>query len=83
MSAWTWAWIGWAAYFAIVEGMALFNSRPGDTLSEHAWAWLGFAATGRGPLDLRRPSGWTRLRRFVLLAFLAWLIVHLLTGGVF
>ena len=48
MSPWTWAWIGWGVYFAVVEGMALFNSRPGDTLSEHVWAWLGYAATGQG-----------------------------------
>jgi hypothetical protein len=57
------------------------RSKSGDTLSEHAWAWLGYATTGQGPL--RRPSGWTRLRRFLLLAGLAWLVVHLLTGGVF
>lgn len=81
MTAWTWAWIGWGVYFAVVEGMALFNSTPGDTLSEHVWSWLGYAATGVGPL--RQPSGWTRLRRFMLLAFLAWLVVHFLTGGVF
>ena len=83
MSIWTLAWIGWVVYFAVVEGMALFNSKPGDTLSEHAWAWLGYAATGRGQQGLRRPTGWTRLRRFILLAGLAWLIVHLLTGGIF
>ncbi len=59
--------------------MALANSRPGDTLSEHAWAWLGYGGEG----SLRHPSGWTRLRRFMLLAGLAWLVVHLLTGGVF
>ncbi|WIM97851.1 hypothetical protein ACTOB_001405 [Actinoplanes oblitus] len=83
MSAWTWAWLAWGAIFCAIEGMALFNSRSGDTLSEHAWAWLGYAATGQGPQELRRPSGWTRLRRFLLLAGLAWLVVHLLTGGVF
>lgn len=80
MTVWTWAWIGWGLLFAVIEGMALFNSTPGDTLSEHAWAWLGYDTSGQ---ELRRPSGWTRLRRFLLLAFLAWLIVHLLTGGVF
>lgn len=81
MSAWTWAWLAWGLAFCVIEGMALFNSRSGDTLSEHAWAWLGYAVTGQQ--DLRRPTGWTRLRRFVLLAGLAWLVVHLLTGGVF
>lgn len=84
MSAWTWAWLGWGLIFCVIEGMALFNSKPGDTLSEHAWAWLGYnALTGNDPLELRSPSGWTRLRRFLLLAFLAWLAVHLLTGGIF
>ncbi|XVU25827.1 hypothetical protein ACQPZJ_01845 [Actinoplanes sp. CA-054009] len=77
MSVWLWLWIGWALYFLVVEGIALFNSRAGDTLSEHVWAFLGFSE------GIRRPSGWTRLRRFLLLAFLAWLIVHLLTGGIF
>ena len=83
MSVWTWAWIGWGVYFAVVEGMALFNSTPGDTLSEHVWAWPGYALTGQGPLDLRQPSGWTRARRFMRLAFLAWLVAHFLTGGIF
>lgn len=82
MSGWTWAWIGWGVVFCVIEGMALFNSKPGDTLSEHAWAWLGYNALMSNDV-LRSPSGWTRLRRFLLLAFLAWLSVHLLTGGVF
>lgn len=77
MSLWTFAWIGWGVYFAIVEGMALFNSKRGDTLSEHVWAFLGFSD------GVRSPSGWTRLRRFVVLAFMAWLSVHFLTGGIF
>jgi hypothetical protein len=64
--------------------MALFNSKPGDTLSEHAWAWLGYNATAASdPIRWRHPSGWLWLRRFLLLALLAWLVVHLLTGGVF
>lgn len=77
MSGWTWLWLGWAVYFGLVEGMALFNSKRGDTLSEHVWAFLGFSDGARSP------SGWTRLRRFLVLAFLAWLSVHLLTGGIF
>lgn len=77
MTIFTWLWIGWGLYFAIVEGMALMNSATGDSLSEHAWAWLGYSE------GVRHPTGWTRLRRFLLLAGLAWLIVHLLTGGVF
>ena len=79
MSAWTWAWIGWFGYFAVVEGMALANSRSSDTLSEHVWQFIGIRRKG----DLRQPTGWTRLRRFLVLAFMAWLSVHFLTGGVF
>lgn len=74
MSAWTWCWLGWGAYFLVVEGLALANSRAGDTLSEHVWAWLGI---GEG----RRRSGWTQARRALLVAFLAWLTLHFLTGG--
>lgn len=81
MSLWAVAWLGWAAYFLIVEGLALFGSSPGSTLSEHVWTWFG-TARGPGPAG-RQPSGWTRLRRFVLLAFLAWLVAHFLTGGYF
>lgn len=78
MSVWTWLWIGWGLIFAVIEGMALFNSKPGDTLSEHGWAWLGY-----GSREGRQPSGWTRLRRFLILAFLAWLVAHFITGGWF
>lgn len=77
MTVWTWAWIGWGLIFCIIEGMALFNSRSGDTLSEHVWAFLGYSD------GIRQPTGWTRLRRFLVLAFLAWLVAHFLTGGLF
>jgi hypothetical protein len=80
VSAWTWAWIGWLAYFTVVEGAALYRSRPGDTLSEHVWMWFG--TVRQRPGELVRPrSGWTQARRFVLVAFLAWLSAHFLTGG--
>lgn len=79
MSAWTWAWIGWGAYFLVVEGAALYRSQPGDTLSEHVWM-LANTTRGPGPTG-RQPSGWTRLRRFTLLAFVAWISAHFLTGG--
>ena len=80
MSAWTWLWLGWLVYFLIVEGIALYRSTPGDTLSEHVWVWFG--TQRRKPGDPYRPrTGWTQLRRVLLLAFLAWLSVHFLTGG--
>lgn len=81
MTVWDWAWLAWGVLFCVIEGMALFNSVGGDTLSEHVWAFLGIRN-----LDGRRiqnPGGWARLRRFITLAFLAWLSVHLLTGGIF
>lgn len=76
MSGYTIAWLSWLGAFGVIEGMALANKRPGDTLSEHVWRWF---ATGQG--SSADPSGWVRLRRFSLLAFMAWLSVHFLTGG--
>lgn len=80
MTGWTWAWIGWLIYFAAVEGAALYRSRPGDTLSEHVWAWFGTQRRRLGESERPR-SGWTQLRRFALLTFMAWLFVHFMTGG--
>ncbi len=71
MDGWTVAWLLWLAMFAAIEGPAIFNNRTGDTLSEKVWAW--FAVKDK-------PRGW-QLRRFILLAFMAWLAVHFLTGG--
>ncbi|MFG3715781.1 hypothetical protein [Micromonospora sp. NPDC047730] len=68
-------WLLWFLYFALVELRALFNSRTGDTLSEHVWQW--FAVGGGRPVD-----GWARLRRTVLLGFMAWLTLHFVGGGV-
>ncbi|WJN63257.1 hypothetical protein [Streptomyces phage phiScoe54] len=76
MSGWTWAWLAWIGLFLAIEGKALFNKTEGDTLSEHVWKWFGTS-------KLAKPSGTVRLRRFVLLAFMAWLSVHFLTGGIF
>lgn len=73
-------WYGFIAYFAVVEGIALFNSKPGDTLSEHVWMWFGTQRRKPGEPERVR-TGWVQLRRFVLLAFLAWLSFHFLSGG--
>lgn len=80
MSGWTWAWIAWIAAFCTIEGKALFNKTKGDTLSEHVWRWF---ATERIAKAAGQPTGWVRLRRFGLLAFMAWLTAHFLTGGLF
>lgn len=76
MSVWTIGWLAWLAFFVVEETLALRNRTKGDTLSEHVWRW--FAITGS-----KAPRPWVRLRRFVLLALLAWLCLHFLTGGVF
>ncbi|MCI0689853.1 MAG: hypothetical protein L0Y54_21825 [Sporichthyaceae bacterium] len=73
MDGFTIAWLLWVGFFGAIEGAALANKQPGDTLSEHLWRW--FAITGK-------PAGW-RARRAVLVAGLAWLVAHLLSGGRF
>lgn len=73
MSSFTWLWLIWLGLFAAIEGAAIFNKQQGDTLSEHVWSWFSIRDKGKG---------W-RSRRFVLLAFLAWLVAHFLTGGAF
>lgn len=73
MSWYTVAWLFWFAFFLTIESTALFNKGKNDTLSEHIWHWFQV-----------RDKGWGwRLRRFVLLAFMAWLSLHFLTGGHF
>lgn len=90
MTGWTWAWLGWLVYFAVVEGAALYQSGlargrgeqdPRDTLSEHVW-WL-FGVNTRGTGVLRDVTWWARLRRVVLGGFLLWLSIHFLAGGAF
>jgi hypothetical protein len=73
MDGYTVLWLIWLAMFGAIEGAALVNARLGDTLSEHIWRW--FAVRDK-------PAGW-RARRVTLLAFLAWLVAHFLSGGQF
>jgi len=90
VSAFTWAWVGFAAYFAVVEGVALYQSGkatgrgeadPRDTLSEHLWYWFGVNRGGTGVM--RDSNVWARLRRVALGAAVLWLGVHLMTGGAY
>lgn len=71
VTGYTAAWILWLIAFAIIEGVALVRRAPGDTLTEHVRAWGG--VTGKGP--------WCKIRRVLLLAFLAWLMGHMLFPG--
>ena len=77
MDFWTWAWLAWLALFAGLEGAALARKAPNDTLSEHVWKWFGVGRPGNRP----KFTGWVQARRFLLLAFLAWMLAHFLTGG--
>lgn len=70
-SWYTVGWIVWLGMFGAIEGAALFNKRRGDTLTEHVVRWCSMKDKGKA---------W-RIRRFGLLAFLAWLASHFLTGG--
>jgi len=71
MTSYTWLWIGWLVLFFAIEGPALANKKPGDTLSEHVWQWFGVKGQGR----------FVRVRRLFLLVLMCWLSVHFLTGG--
>lgn len=38
VSIFTFLWIGWALFFVVIEGIALFRPAKGDTFSEGWWA---------------------------------------------
>ena len=76
----TWGWIVWLLYLAILEGIALFNSKPGDTFSEHMWIWFGTKRNETGQPEAKR-TGWMQFRRFILVAGMAWLSFHFISGG--
>lgn len=69
MSVYTLLWIGWLAAFALIEGFALKNDMPGDTLSEHTRKWFSVK---------------TKLGRTAFLVawagFAVWFCAHILTG---
>lgn len=68
MTVWTVLWLGWFAYFAVVEGLAIALARDKQaTLSDHVWSFL---AIGKN-LDRH-----VRFRRIAFLSLTAWLIAH-------
>ena len=69
----TWLWAIWGLFFLAIEGGAIMDKRPGDTLSEHVWKWIG-------KKGYEKPSGY-KWRRGALGAFLAWLAYHFFTGN--
>lgn len=66
-------WLGWIAAFFAIEIPAIARKRPQDTLSDHVWSWFGIP-------QHKAPAAGIRARRFALLAFMAWLCSHFLTG---
>lgn len=82
MSPYTVGWLAWILWFLVEEGIALVRGSTKDTLSGHVWAWFGINS-GTGGAPSMNPGPWLRLRRFGLLALLAWLCLHFLTGGAF
>ena len=61
----TWLWVGWIAYFAVVEGTAFALRRTDLTLSDFTWRFEG--------------AGWTAAR-YLLAALLLWALLHLVLG---
>jgi hypothetical protein len=55
------------------------NAQPGEAGRFHHLVCQVLGYSG----GVKQPTGWTRLRRFLVLAFLAWLVAHRLTGGLF
>ena len=72
MTLYSWGWTVWIAFFCVLEFIAIMWGPPGATLSEHVWKVIGTDA------DSRSIATWVA-RGFVL-ALLAWLIPHMLTG---
>jgi hypothetical protein len=58
-------WIGWIAYFAIVEGSAFILRRTNLTLSDFTWRFEG--------------TGWTAARYLVCVVMI-WATAHLVWG---
>lgn len=67
-----WAWALWILAFAVLEGIGLWDNRPGGTLSELTWRTFRVRD--------RRPTALTWILRGILLAFLIWLTGHLGLG---
>ena len=72
MSTPTWLWIVWIAAFLVLEGVGLFDGRPGGTLSELMWRTFRVRD--------RRPTALTWIGRAFLLAFGTWLTMHIAFG---
>lgn len=70
---WTLAWLFWAATFALIEGVAIFNKVPNDTLSEKLRQWGGIKQE-----KVRSFREW--MIYLALILFFIWFPIHILTG---
>ena len=68
----TWLWVFWAAFFVVVEGIAVFNNSRNDTLSEQVWILIGTKA------EEKTVVMWAW--RVSLVVLIAWLVPHFMTG---
>lgn len=64
--SWETGWIVLLVIGAIMELVAIFNDRKGDTLSEQVWKWLR--------ID-KGESNW-HIGRILLVLGLVWLLLH-------
>ncbi len=72
MSGYRWLWVGWIGIFLALEFTAIFRRRYQDTLSEFVWHLCDITPG-------RTSWSWTAAH-FFLLAFLLWLLIHLVFG---
>ena len=72
---WDLLWVAWLLAFAVLEGIALWRKKRGDTLSENTWKW--FSLKG----DKSKLRWWQYLLRIGFFAFWIWLTIHFLSGG--
>jgi hypothetical protein len=82
MDSYTAGWLGWLAYFVVLEGAALLKKRGSTkaTLSGHIWLWFGVPGPGN-PGQSAHPDAWARFRRAVLSVGMSWLTQHFMSGG--
>ena len=71
MDPFGWLWMGFIAYFVVVEGIAIKRKERGDTLSEKTWNII-FKDKAR-----KQPRIWF----YFLGGGMIWLFVHFMTGG--
>jgi len=68
MNVWAWIWLGLGVLVGTVELVAIIRKGEGDTLSENIW-------------KLQQCGGWGKFVRWMIAAFLLWLVVHFASGG--